>query len=101
MQKARVVKDRALIDVGRRVVEAIGECVGVVTVQCIRSSRTRLSVIEVNPRVGGGSPLAIHAGADFPRWLMAERLGRRPRIGPDVYRDGVIMLRYDQSVFVG
>lgn len=101
VQKARIVKDRALIDVGRRVAEAIGGCVGVITVQCIRSSRTRLSVIEVNPRFGGGAPLAIHAGADFPRWLMAERLGRRPRIGSDAYRDGVAMLRYDQSVFIG
>ncbi len=100
VQKARVVKDRRLLDLGRRVVESLGDCVGVITVQCIRAARGRLRVIEVNPRFGGGAPLAIHAGADFPRWLMAERLGRTTRVRLDGYRDGVHMLRYDQSVFL-
>ncbi len=100
VQKARVVKDPALVETGKRVVEAIGDCLGVITVQCIRTVRGRIRVIEINPRFGGGAPLAIHAGADFPRWLMAECLGRRPKITFDGYKDGVIMLRYDQSVFL-
>jgi len=100
VQKARVVKQPELIDVGRRVVQSLGEVVGVVTVQVIRQSTGRIRVIEINPRFGGGAPLAIRAGADFPRWLMMERLGDRPRIVPDGYRDGLYMLRYDQSVFV-
>lgn len=100
VQKARIVKDDALIEIGRRVVESLGDCIGLITVQCIRTPRGRIRVIEINPRFGGGAPLAIRAGADFPRWLMAERLGRRPHIGPNAYRDGMVMLRYDQSVFL-
>lgn len=99
VQKARVVKDPRLIDVSRRVVEVLGDCVGVITVQCIVGPRGRVSVLEVNPRFGGGVPLSIHAGADFPRWLLAELLGRTVRIGQHCVRDGVYMLRYDQSVF--
>lgn len=100
VQKARVVKDPRLIEIGKRVVESIGECMGIITVQCIRTPRGRIRVIEINPRFGGGAPLAIHAGADFPRWLMADLLGRRSRIALDGYRDGLYMLRYDQSVFL-
>lgn len=100
VQKARIVKDPALIEIGRRVVESIGDCVGVITVQCIRTSEGRIRTIEINPRFGGGAPLAIRAGADFPRWLMAELLGLPVRIAKNAYRDGMTMLRYDQSVFL-
>ncbi len=100
VQKARVVKDPRLIETGKRVVASIDGCIGVITVQCIRTPQGRIRVIEINPRFGGGVPLAIHAGADFPRWLMGGLLGRRCRIVLDGYRDGVYMLRYDQSVFL-
>ncbi len=100
VSKSLVVKDAALMDIGRRVVIALGECRGVVTVQCMVAPGGRIRVIEINPRFGGGAPLAIHAGADFPRWLMAEHLGRKVRIGESAFRDNVAMLRYDQSVFM-
>jgi len=99
VQKALVVKEPRLIELSRRVIEALGVCVGVITVQCILGPRGRVSVLEVNPRFGGGVPLSIQAGADFPRWLLAELLGRKIRAGQDCVRDGVYMLRYDQSVF--
>jgi len=99
VSKGEVVKDSALIAVGRHVVEALGECVGVVTIQCIVGARGRVRVIEINPRFGGGAPLGIAAGAEYPRWLLAEHLGRRVRIAMDGYRDGLRMLRYDSSVF--
>lgn len=100
VSKGLIVKDPAVMEVGRRVVEALGSCRGVVTVQCMVTPRGRIRVIEINPRFGGGAPLAIYAGADFPKWLLMELLGRRPRIGFDAFRDDIAMLRYDQSVFV-
>lgn len=100
VSKGVVVKDRAIMAVGKRVAEALGECRGVVTVQCIRAPRGRIRVIEINPRFGGGAPLAIHAGADFPRWILEELLDRPTRISTASFRDGVTMLRYDEAVFV-
>ncbi|MBI4719205.1 MAG: ATP-grasp domain-containing protein [Planctomycetes bacterium] len=100
VSKGIIVKDPAIMKVGRRVAEVLGECRGVVTVQCIVSPRRRIRVIEINPRFGGGAPLAIHAGADFPRWILQELAGRRPRINPAGFRGDVAMLRYDESVFV-
>ncbi len=86
--------------VGGRVAEMLGECRGVITVQCIVTPDRRIRVIEVNPRFGGGVPLAIHAGADFPKWILSELLGKRPRINPTGFRDDIAMLRFDDSVFV-
>lgn len=100
VSKGLIVKDRAIMDVGRRVAEALGECRGVVTVQCMVTPRGRIRVIEINPRFGGGAPLAIHAGADFPKWILSELIGRKPRINPTGFRDDIAMLRYDESVFV-
>ena len=45
-----------------------------VTIQCIRAGNAT-KVIEVNPRFGGGVPLSICAGADFPGWLLDELRG--------------------------
>ncbi len=58
-----------------------------------------VSVFEINARFGGGYPLADHAGAKFARWLLEQRLGMSPTVS-DEWRDGVMMLRYDDAVFV-
>jgi carbamoyl-phosphate synthase large subunit len=99
VSKGMIVKDRAVMEIGRQVVSALSGCRGVITVQCMLTPRRRIRVIEINPRFGGGAPLAIEAGADFPKWIMAELLGRKLRIDYDGYRDSVVLLRYDQSVF--
>jgi carbamoyl-phosphate synthase large subunit len=100
VSKGIVVKDRAIMAIGRRVAEVLGDCRGVITVQCIVTPAGRIRVIEINPRFGGGVTLAIHAGADFPQWILMECLGARPRINPTGFRAGVAMLRFDDSVFV-
>ena len=100
VQKAVIVKDSRLVDICRRTVETLDGRRGVLNVQCIVGPDGRVSVLEINPRFGGGSPLAIFAGADFPRWLMAEWLGQSLQIGQDSFEDGVTMTRYDQSVFI-
>ena len=100
VSKGVIVKDPAIMAVGRRVAEVLGECRGVVTVQAIVTPRGRIRAIEINPRFGGGAPLAIHAGADFPKWILQEFLGRKPRIHPRGFRNDIAMLRYDESVFV-
>jgi len=100
VSKALVVKDPRIMATGRTVAEALGACRGVVTVQCMVTPQGLIRVIEINPRFGGGVPLSIHAGADFPKWILAEQAGIRLRIEADAFRDDVAMLRYDESVFV-
>ncbi len=98
--QARTVRHEGAMQAACRVASALGGCRGVITIQLIVTPQDRIRIIEVNPRFGGGVPLAIEAGADFPRWLLSEWLGRRPRIRRDHFRDGVTMLRYYQAFFL-
>jgi carbamoyl-phosphate synthase large subunit len=101
VSKGVVVKDLEVMQAGRRVVEALGPSVrGLVTLQCIVTAERRIRFIEINPRFGGGAPLGIAAGADYPLWLLQELLGQTPAVAFDGFRHGVCMLRYDWSVFV-
>ena len=100
VSKGVTTKTAEVLAIGRRVAEVLGECRGVITVQCIVTADGRIRTIEINPRFGGGAPLSIRAGADFPRWLLEEHLGRRPRILARSYKADLAMLRFDDSVFV-
>jgi carbamoyl-phosphate synthase large subunit len=101
VSKGVVVKDPEIMAAGRAVVETLGRTPrGIVTLQCIVTAERRIRFIEINPRFGGGAPLSIAAGADFPLWLLQEHIGKEPAIRFDGFRNGVCMLRYDWSVFL-
>jgi carbamoyl-phosphate synthase large subunit len=100
VSKARTVRHAEIIRQSLQLVEALGECRGVITLQCFLTPENRIRFIEINPRFGGGAPLAIQAGADFPRWILQELTGGRPRIGFDDFTDGLMMLRYDAEVWL-
>lgn len=99
--KGVVVKDQRIMEAGRQVVTALGPSPrGLVTLQCIVTDAQRICFIEINPRFGGGAPLGIAAGADYPAWILEELLGREPQIPFDGFQHGLCMLRYDWSVFL-
>jgi carbamoyl-phosphate synthase large subunit len=93
------VRDELIIEESLRLVRALAECAGVITAQCRVGADQKVRFFDVNPRFGGGAPLAIRAGADFPRWLLEEHLGRTPQIDPSAWEDGLVMMRYDAEVF--
>ncbi|MFH1748078.1 MAG: ATP-grasp domain-containing protein [Planctomycetota bacterium] len=99
--KGVVVKDPRIMAAGRRVVDALGNSPrGVVTLQCILTPDQRIRFIEINPRFGGGAPMAIAAGADFPAWLLQELRGEIAPVTFDGFRHGLCMLRFDWSAFL-
>jgi len=100
VSKAVTVKHPRIMARAKALVEALGAGPGVITIQCFLTAEGRIVFIEINPRFGGGAPLAMAAGADLPRWLLQMWLGQRPRIRLDGWRDGVKMLRYDEAVWV-
>ncbi len=98
--KGVVVKDSEIMEAGRRVALALGPSVrGLVTLQCMVTPQRRICFIEINARFGGGAPLGIAAGADYPGWLLQELTGKTPQIAMDGFHDGLCMLRYDWSAF--
>ena len=94
--KGTVIADEELIDLGRRVVEAIG-CRGPCTVQAFRDREIGLGITDVNTRFGGACPAHLYAarpGQTYPELIV--RLARGERIAPHIgdFRAGVTFTRY-------
>jgi carbamoyl-phosphate synthase large subunit len=100
VEKGVTVRDPAIEDLARRVAEALPGAYGVLNVQIfVDPAQGDMRVIEINTRYGGGFPLAFEAGAHYPAWTIEEILGR-PSSVTDRWRGGLVMLRYDDAVFV-
>ncbi|HUX15412.1 MAG TPA: hypothetical protein VMW52_03010 [Phycisphaerae bacterium] len=97
--KARTVRHPGIIRQSMVLAGALRECVGVISIRCFLSGGQDVTVAGVSPHFDGGAVLSIRAGADFPRWIVQEHLGRKPDCGPDGWQDGLVMLQYDREVF--
>ena len=100
ISKGITVKNPALIEAGKKVAESLPGAIGCITVQCFLLASGEIKFIEINPRFGGGFPLAFQAGANFPLWIIEMVLGKNLEIKIDDWQDGVVMLRYDEAIFV-
>jgi carbamoyl-phosphate synthase large subunit len=100
VSKGQIVKNRRIMGEAGRLAELLGAGPGVITLQLFLTRSGRIKFTEINPRFGGGAPLSIQAGADFPRWILQELTARRPRIAFDAFQDGLMMLRYDAEVWL-
>jgi carbamoyl-phosphate synthase large subunit len=101
VSKGLTVRFRALQDLAASVGEALPGAYGVLNVQIFHDREAdRFAVIEINPRFGGGYPLSWRARAPFPVWLMEDIAGAGSRDFFDGWQDGLLMLRYDQALFV-
>ncbi|MBE9015936.1 transcriptional regulator [Chroococcidiopsis sp. CCALA 051] len=100
ISKGVTVKNPALIAAGKQVVEQLPGAIGCITVQCFLTPNNEIQFIEINPRFGGGFPLSFQAGANFPRWIIEMILGKEPHITLDGWQEGIVMLRYDDAIFV-
>jgi len=100
VSKGQVVKDSRIISEATLLVEKLKAGPGVITLQLFLTDDGKTKFIEINPRFGGGAPLSIKAGADFPKWILQELTGREPNIHPNSIKDGLIMLRFDSEVWL-
>jgi carbamoyl-phosphate synthase large subunit len=100
VSKGQVVKDREIMIPAAELVRTLKAGPGVITVQCFLQKSGKVRFSEINPRFGGGAPLGIKAGANFPKWILQELLGRKIRIRFDGFKDNLIMLRYDAEVWL-
>lgn len=76
-------------------------CVGCICLQLFYHPETKDIVgIEINPRFGGGYPLSYMAGGNFPELLIREYFMDEGVEYSDNWKDGMLMLRFDDAVFV-
>ncbi len=94
--KGTVIADAELIDLGRRVVEALGVR-GPCTVQAFRDREIGLGITDVNTRFGGAFPAPVYAalpGRSYPELIV--RMARGEEIEPHVgeFKADITFTRY-------
>ena len=99
VSKAVTVRDPHVIGIAKSVASALPGAVGPITVQGFLVPDGRFKVIEINPRFGGGIPLSVHAGAEFPEWSMGTALGIPLLADESAWESGAVMLRYDEAIY--
>lgn len=76
-------------------------CVGCICVQLFFHPQTHDMVgIEINPRFGGGYPLSYNCGGNYPELLIREYFMDESIEYFDNWKDGMLMLRYDDAIYV-
>ena len=100
VSKAVIADDPGIVAEGRRVAGLLPGGCGCINMQCFLTPDGSIRFVEINPRFGGGFPLSLRAGADFPQWIIQMALGNDPGDVSDAYRKNVYMLRYDDAVFL-
>lgn len=100
VEKGITVKNDTLIDATLQLTSCMGDLWGVFCCQCRWMENGPLRFFEINPRFGGGVPLSIAAGANFPLYLLQETLNLPVTAKLRQFTDNLLMLRYDQAFFV-
>lgn len=100
VSKGVTIRNEQIMKEAVFVVESLPGAVGCITVQCFLTTDGDVYLIEINPRFGGGVPLSIHAGADFPKGLIQLLQGLDPQHSLNQWESGVQMLRYDEAFFL-
>ena len=98
VERGVTIKNYELLSLTWELVEKL-KPYGVINIQCFLTSKG-FYFTEINPRFGGGYPLSYYAGANFPDMII--RLLKKEKIEPLIgeYREGVLMLRYDEGIYV-
>ncbi|MNI27509.1 carbamoyl phosphate synthase-like protein [compost metagenome] len=99
VSKGVTKKDQEIISAVHNVVKALPGPVGCITLQCFKKENGEITFIEINPRFGGGIPLSIQAGANFPLWVLQMCRGEVFSEEDYNWRENLTMLRYDEAIF--
>jgi carbamoyl-phosphate synthase large subunit len=95
--RSRTEKSLQIMEYSAFIAEKLGTR-GPITLQCLLSEG-KPYFFEINPRVGGGLPASIAAGADTPSMLMKMACGRKVRPVIGRFREDHYMLRYDDAIY--
>jgi len=99
VERAVTIKERTLHLLVERLVEELRPF-GVINAQFMFDERREsYTLMEINPRFGGGYPLAYYAGANYPKMLIRIIAGEEIEYTPMSYEEDKYMLRYDEAVY--
>lgn len=100
VMQARTERIDGLIEVAVKTIHSLNGVVGPINLQAFydKSSNT-CQFIEINPRIGGGFPLAHQAGGRFFHWLCREFLQGKEIPVKENWTENLTMMRYRDAVF--
>ena len=93
--KGKIIKDLEIIEDVTRLMKVLRP-IGHITVQLMKT-KSGIEYIEINPRFGGGAPMAIQSGADSCENLYRLLMQQKLEYNED-YRDNISFLRFDNSI---
>lgn len=96
--KGRTFRHAGLLEMAERLLQALPGCRGPLNFQGFLTPSGEIRLTEINPRFGGGYPLAHAAGARFPEWLLAEASGQDIPLGFSGWESDIAIMRYDQEL---
>lgn len=95
--RGRTHRYMKLIGLCKTICERLG-VVGPVNMQC-KANNGKITFFEINPRFSGAIQLTIASGADFFSMIINEAMGRRPKPAIGDFKDNMLMLSYEDSIF--
>lgn len=94
---AKIELNKEVIEFSKKVANIL-KIIGPINIQFIVDKNKKIYLLEINPRIGGGTDLTIEAGACFEKWivqiLINEELDKK-----FVLEDNLYMSRYYDEVF--
>jgi carbamoyl-phosphate synthase large subunit len=94
VERGVTVDGRQYLSTADQIAKSIG-LDGAFNFQVFENEESGCIVSEVNARLGGGMPLSQYAGA----MVLEALLGTLPDDGLHIARTGVVMMRYDSSIY--
>ncbi len=91
--------DPELTDLVKRLIAHL-KPVGPIDIDCFKTS-TGYIISEINPRFGGGYPHAYECGVNFIRYLINNLNGLCNSEQSAQYREGLVMMKYDNVMILG
>ncbi|HQD92934.1 MAG TPA: ATP-grasp domain-containing protein [Bacilli bacterium] len=100
VNKTKINYDPILVEQVKRIIKEL-KPKGPLTIQAIKNNQDgQYYFIEINARFGGGSPLSMMAGANSAGVLYDVLEGKEIHYLPNAAQEGLIFLRFDQSIIV-
>ncbi|MBK1875752.1 ATP-grasp domain-containing protein [Pelagicoccus mobilis] len=98
--QARTRRIPKLIEICKSIAQALPDASGIINIQAFYDQNANtVSVIEINPRIGGGYPLCDAAKGHYIEWLCQEHLDHKAPQSFQAWTENLLMMRYREALF--
>ncbi len=98
--QAKTHRAPKLIEHCAQVAQKLPGANGIINIQAfVDHASDEVSIIEINPRIGGGYPLCDTAKGHYIEWLCREHLDNKQVTPFQSWTDGLLMMRYREALF--